>query len=177
LAAARPVLLLTRRIAFFTTRPSGSGTTIFVRQVGHRRASDPANGLTKPLSAMARTYLSPSELARTKWEDSSLGLMVELWLLYTIGGAMALNIKDREAERLAAEVAAMTGESKTRAVKVALQERKERLVLRVVRRDRGQALRRFLEQEVWPEVPRTVLGCRVTRREREAILGYGPDGL
>jgi antitoxin VapB len=90
---------------------------------------------------------------------------------------MALNIKDREAERLAAEVAAMTGESKTRAVKVALQERKERLVLRVVRRDRGQALRRFLEQEVWPEVPRTVLGRRVTRREREAILGYGPDGL
>jgi antitoxin VapB len=90
---------------------------------------------------------------------------------------MALNIKDREAERLAAEVAAMTGESKTRAVKVALQERKERLALRIVRRDRGAALRRFLEQEVWPEVPRTVLGCRVTRREREAILGYGPDGL
>jgi hypothetical protein len=26
--------------------------------------------------------------------------------------------------------------------------------LRVVRRDRGQALRRFLEQAVWPEIPR-----------------------
>ena len=90
---------------------------------------------------------------------------------------MALNIKDREAERLAAEVAAMTGESKTRAVKVALQERKERLALRIVRRDRGQALRRFLEQEVWPQVPRNVLGRRVTRREREAILGYGPAGV
>ncbi len=90
---------------------------------------------------------------------------------------MALNIKDREAERLAAEVAAMTGESKTRAVKVALQERRERLALRIVRRDRGQALRRFLEQEVWPEIPRNVLGRRTTRREREAILGYGPDGL
>jgi uncharacterized protein with PIN domain len=34
---------------------------------------------------------------------------------------MALNIKDRETEKLAAEVAAMAGESKTRAVKVALQ--------------------------------------------------------
>jgi antitoxin VapB len=90
---------------------------------------------------------------------------------------MGLNIKDREAERLAAEVAAMTGESKTRAVKVALQERKERLALRIVRRDRGQALRRFLEQEVWPQVPRNVLGRRVTRREREAILGYGPAGV
>lgn len=90
---------------------------------------------------------------------------------------MALNIKDREAERLAAEVAAMTGESKTRAVKVALQERKQRLALRIVRRDRSEALRRFLEQEVWPRVPRTVLGRRVTRRERDAILGYGPDGV
>jgi len=35
------------------------------------------------------------------------------------------------AERLATEIAAMTGESKTRAVKVALQERKQRLALRV----------------------------------------------
>jgi antitoxin VapB len=90
---------------------------------------------------------------------------------------MALNIKDREAEKLAAEVAAMTGESKTRAVKVALQERKQRLALRIVRRDRGQALRRFLEQEVWPQVPRKVLGRRVSRRERDAILGYGPEGV
>ena len=79
--------------------------------------------------------------------------MVEFRLLSTIGGLMALNIKDREAERLAAEVPAMTGESKTRAVKVALQERRERLASRVVRRDRGQALRRFLEQAVWPEIP------------------------
>ena len=90
---------------------------------------------------------------------------------------MALNIEDREAEKLAAEVAAMTGESKTRAVKVTLQERKQRLALRIVRRDRGQALRRFLEQEVWPQVPRKVLGRRVSRRERDAILGYGPEGV
>lgn len=90
---------------------------------------------------------------------------------------MALNIKDREAERLAAEVAAMTGESKTRAVKVALQERKVRLAVGIVRRDRGGALRRFLENEVWPQVPRRALGRRVTKREREAILGVGPEGV
>jgi antitoxin VapB len=90
---------------------------------------------------------------------------------------MALNIKDPETERLAAEVAAITGESKTRAVKVALQERKQRLAVRVVRRDRVEELRRFLAQEVWPQVPRRVLGKRVTRREREAILGYGPEGV
>ena len=63
---------------------------------------------------------------------------------------MALNIKDPETEKLAAEVAAITGESKTRAVKVALQERKQRLAARVVRRDRVEELRRFLAQEVWP---------------------------
>lgn len=90
---------------------------------------------------------------------------------------MALNIKDPETEKLAAEVAAITGESKTRAVKVALQERRQRLAVRVVRRDRAVELRRFLAEEVWPEVPRKVLGKRVTRREREAILGYGPEGV
>jgi hypothetical protein len=37
---------------------------------------------------------------------------------------MALTLKDRETEQLAAEIAAMTGESKTSAVKIALQERK-----------------------------------------------------
>ena len=90
---------------------------------------------------------------------------------------MALNIKDPETEKLAAEVAAITGESKTRAVKVALQERKQRLAVRVVSRDRTDELRRFLAQEVWPRVPRKVLGKRITRKEREAILGYGPEGV
>jgi antitoxin VapB len=90
---------------------------------------------------------------------------------------MALNIKDPETEKLAAEVAAITGESKTRAVKVALQERKQRLAVRVIRRDRTEELRRFLAQDVWPRVPRKVLGKRITRQEREAILGYGPEGV
>jgi len=90
---------------------------------------------------------------------------------------MALNIKDRETEKLAAEVAALTGESKTRAVKVALQERKQRLAARVIRRDRAEELRRFLAQDVWPRIPQKMLGKRITRREREAILGYGPEGV
>ena len=90
---------------------------------------------------------------------------------------MALNIKDPETEKLAAEVAAITGESKARAVKVALQERRQRLAVRVVRRDRAEELRRFLAEEVWPQVPQRLLGKRVTRREREAILGYGPEGV
>jgi antitoxin VapB len=90
---------------------------------------------------------------------------------------MALNIKDREAEKLAAEIAAMTGESKTRAVKVALQERRQRLALSVVQRNRGRELLGVLEEEIWPRIPRAVLGKKPSRRERERILGYGPEGV
>ena len=43
---------------------------------------------------------------------------------------MALNIKDQETKKLAAEVAELTGESKTGAVREALRERKDRLTLR-----------------------------------------------
>jgi antitoxin VapB len=90
---------------------------------------------------------------------------------------MGLNIKDPETERLAAEVAAMAGESKTRAIRSALAERKERLALRVGKRNRHEDLLRLLREEIWPSVPRSVLGRRVPRRERERILGYGRDGV
>lgn len=90
---------------------------------------------------------------------------------------MALNINDPETERLAAEVAALAGETKTRAVRVALQERRERLARRVVPLDRAQRLRRLLEREIWPQVPAEALGKPLSRAEREAILGYGPEGV
>jgi antitoxin VapB len=89
---------------------------------------------------------------------------------------MALNIKDPETERLASEVAALTGESKTRAVRVALQERKQRLAFRVKRRSRAAEMLRFLEREVWPRLPPEERGRRLSRDEEDAILGYGPDG-
>jgi antitoxin VapB len=79
--------------------------------------------------------------------------------------------------RLAAEVARLAGENKTEAVRRALDERKARLKLRVVKRDRVTELRRYLEKEVWPVVPRRVLGRRLTRREDDAILGFGPKGV
>lgn len=90
---------------------------------------------------------------------------------------MALNIKDPETERLVAEVAALTGETKTRAVKIAMQERRARLSRRVVRPDRAERLLRFLEREVWPQIPPEELGKPIPRAEREEILGYGPDGV
>lgn len=89
---------------------------------------------------------------------------------------MALNIKDPDTERLASEVAKLTGESKTRAIRVALQERKQRLGFRVKVRSRKDEMLRFLEREVWPRVPDDERGRRLTREEEDAILGYGPEG-
>ncbi len=90
---------------------------------------------------------------------------------------MPLNIKNSEVERLATEVAALTGESKTEAIRQALLERRSRLRYRV--RDFGRAgrVRRFLEREVWARVPERQLGRAPTKEEREVILGYGPEGV
>jgi len=90
---------------------------------------------------------------------------------------MALNLKDPETERLATEVAAITGENKTQAIRRALRERKERLAFQVVARDRLGEAYRFLEQEVWPVVPKAALGRRLTRKEEERILGFGSEGV
>ena len=90
---------------------------------------------------------------------------------------MALNLKDPETERLAAEVAAMAGENKTQAIRRALQERKERLAFQIAPRDRLRDAYRFLEEEVWPVVPKPALGRRLTRKQEDRILGYGPAGV
>jgi antitoxin VapB len=88
-----------------------------------------------------------------------------------------MNIKDAETERLAAEVAMLAQETKTQAVRVALRERRERLVRAAAGRKRGDRLRRFLVEEAWPQVPAPVLGVTVSKAEREAILGYGTSGV
>jgi len=90
---------------------------------------------------------------------------------------MSLNLKNAEVERLVEEVAAMTGESKTEAVRQALAERKERLSLFVVRRDRKEEVLRFLQTEVWPRIPPDLLGRGLSQEEQDEILGYGPNGV
>lgn len=90
---------------------------------------------------------------------------------------MALNIKNSEVEQLAAEVARMTGESKTEAVKRALLERKQRLSQRSGAPDGPLRAMRFLERQVWPAVPKSEVGRRLSREEEDAILGFGPSGL
>lgn len=90
---------------------------------------------------------------------------------------MALNIKNPEVERLVSEVVAITGESKTEAVRRALAERRTRLRLHRADAGRDERIRRFLEREVWARVPQEQLGHMPDRAERERILGYGPTGV
>lgn len=100
--------------------------------------------------------------------------------IYTIGPTlsfMALNIKNPEVERLAAEIASVTRESKTEVIRKALLERKSRLASQMVVEDRRTKLLRFLERDVWPKVPRRVLGRKLSKKEKETILGYGSRGV
>ena len=90
---------------------------------------------------------------------------------------MALNIKNPSVERLAAEVAKLAKENKTEAIGRALEERKARLATHVVRRNRPAEFLAFLRREVWPNVSRKHRRRRLTRKEEDAILGYGPEGV
>jgi antitoxin VapB len=89
---------------------------------------------------------------------------------------MPLNIKSPDVERLAAEVARMTGESKTEAIRKALEDRKRRLKA-VPAGNRRASVLKFLRNQVWTGVPKEQFGRSLTRAEEDAILGYGPEGV
>ena len=98
--------------------------------------------------------------------------MVELSQESTMG----LNIKNLEVEQLAAELATLTGESKTETIRKALQERKQRLQFSGLG-SRAERLKRVLEERIWPALPDGTRGTSLSKAEREEILGYGPDGV
>jgi len=89
---------------------------------------------------------------------------------------MALNLKNAAVERLADEVARLTGESKTEAIRRALEERRRRLKGPSIAQRRARVLG-LLEKKVWPTLPDGELGRRLTRAEEDDILGFGPDGV
>ncbi|HVE70293.1 MAG TPA: type II toxin-antitoxin system VapB family antitoxin [Thermoanaerobaculia bacterium] len=90
---------------------------------------------------------------------------------------MAMNIKNDKVERLAEELAHMTGETKTAVILRALEERKERIAMGPSGKRRLAQALDFLEREIWPTIPRRFLGRRVSKKERERILGYGRGGV
>ena len=50
-------------------------------------------------------------------------------------------------------------------------------LLRQPATQRADRLTAFLTDEVWPQVPAEVIGRAPDKAEREAILGYGPEGV
>lgn len=89
---------------------------------------------------------------------------------------MALNIKNPDVNRLAAEVAALAKESKTEAIRRALLDRKNKLLLHRSSSGHDRVLE-WLQNEVWPLIPPELRGKKLTKKEEEEILGYGPDGV
>jgi antitoxin VapB len=90
---------------------------------------------------------------------------------------MALNLKNPEVERLAAEVARMAGETKTEAIRRALLDRKARLAATSVRTPVKDRLTEYLERSVWPQIAPELLGRPISKQEEDEILGYGPEGF
>lgn len=89
---------------------------------------------------------------------------------------MALNIKNSSVERLAGEIAQLTGETKTEAIRKALEDRKRRLVA-IPAGDRRASVLAFLKKRVWTGIPKDQKGRVLTRKEEDNILGYGPEGV
>jgi antitoxin VapB len=90
---------------------------------------------------------------------------------------VALTITDVEVQRLAAQVACVTGESTTQAIKVALRERRARLAGGVDPAAHRAALLEFMEREIWAHMPAELRGQPRDQARDDAIVGYGPDGL
>ena len=82
---------------------------------------------------------------------------------------MALSVKHPEADRLAREVAARTGETLTTAVIVALRERLARL--------RGRPRRRRLREELREIAERCARLPTLDERSADEILAYDQRGL
>ncbi|MEM7333403.1 MAG: type II toxin-antitoxin system VapB family antitoxin [Chloroflexota bacterium] len=115
--------------------------------------------------------------------------MVEIWLNFTIilhkkvddllskRQIMALNIKNDDVEKLLNELVKITGETKTQAVKKALEERRARLKTQQEPHRNAAYILAFLQDEIWSQIPQAVLGQSISKNEIEAILGYGDEGI
>lgn len=84
---------------------------------------------------------------------------------------MALNIKNSDAERLAAEVAKLTNTSLTQAVLQSLRVRRDQLVRQQARNKGIEQAREFLKRELWSKS-----GQRRDVTSDDDLLGYGDSG-
>lgn len=88
---------------------------------------------------------------------------------------MSLNIKNADVSALVNEIVALTGETKTEAIRKALIERKQKLRLQTFSSEAH--LQTVLEDEIWPQIPKKLLGKGVSQVEQDDLLGYGKKGV
>jgi antitoxin VapB len=89
---------------------------------------------------------------------------------------MTININNTSVEKLLDEITQLTGESRTEAVRKALEERRHRLETHTAAQEQIGMLA-FLQNEVWPHIPSAQTGVQLTKEEEERILGYGEQGV
>lgn len=90
---------------------------------------------------------------------------------------MTLHIENARVEELLTEVTGLTGETKTEAVRKALEERLIRLSRTGGDTRRWERLQQVLETEIWARIPPEQLGRAPDRDEREGILGIPKLGV
>jgi antitoxin VapB len=89
---------------------------------------------------------------------------------------MALNIRNSEVERLAAEAAELAREFRTEAIRKALEDRVARLRMRRRGPGRDQRIDEVLAR-FRAGFPNGDFGRTMTKAEEEEILGFGTDGV
>ena len=92
--------------------------------------------------------------------------------------SMGIDFEDAEVREMAREVAEMTGETETGAVREALREKRERLEPTPKKRRRpAESMHEWMEREIWSQIPDHLLDREpMTKAEVEEILGIGPEG-
>jgi antitoxin VapB len=89
---------------------------------------------------------------------------------------MTVHINNQDVETLLSELMQLTGESRTEAMRKALNARRQELTVHSGPARRKSRLHAFLTDELWPRIPAEQLGKRLTKQAEEEILGYGEFG-
>lgn len=82
-----------------------------------------------------------------------------------------------QARIIAAEIAALTGESTEIVILHALQESLRRLTAPTSSSERARRILTILETSLWQNTSESRLGQSITREREDEILGYGPEGV
>lgn len=89
---------------------------------------------------------------------------------------LAMNLKNKEVELLASEVANLAGESKTEAIRQSLKDRKAKLLSIATPQTRSERAESILAA-FRASLSKPLSKIPLTREEEDEIHGFGPDGV